>query len=81
MITNNLRLATVDELSKSADDTADEKLGLEKKTIIVHLSTAVREESEEPKGKGISRAVQELLKRMKELQQLREQQQQLVSAQ
>ncbi|WP_150634490.1 hypothetical protein [Pseudomonas fluorescens] len=82
IIMNNLTPSTVDALSKSSAETADERLGLDDKTVFVNLSKAVERESEAAKGKGLSRAVKELLKRMNELQQqLREQQQQLAAAQ
>lgn len=76
-------ITSVDTLSKVSAETAAKSLGLEADAdVVVKLSTDANKESNGAKGKGVSIAVQELLKRMKELQQLlRQQQQQLAAAQ
>jgi len=74
---------SVDTLNKTTSETAAKRLGLEAEAdVVVKLSTDANKESNGAKGKGVSIAVRELLKRMKELQQqLRQQQQQLAAAQ
>jgi hypothetical protein len=79
----NTPAASIDKLSKASAETVAKRLGLEAEAdVVVKLSTDANKESNGAKGKGVSIAVQELLKRMKELQQLlRQQQQQLTAAQ
>lgn len=79
----NTPAASIDKLSKASAETSAKRLGLEAEAdVVVKLSTDANKESNGAKGKGVSIAVQELLKRMKELQQLlRQQQQQLAAAQ
>lgn len=76
-------VTSIDTLSKVSAETAAKRLGLESDAdVVVKLSTDANKESNGAKGKGVSIAVQELLKRIKELQHLlRQQQQQLAAAQ
>ncbi|MDQ0125513.1 alanyl-tRNA synthetase [Pseudomonas lini] len=74
---------SIETLSKTSAETAAKRVGLEPEADVeVKLSTDANQESTGAKGKGVDIAVQELLKRMKELQQLlRQQQQQLAAVQ
>jgi hypothetical protein len=73
---------SIDTLSKVSAETAAKRLGLEADAdVVVKLSTDANKESKGAAGKGVSIAVQELFKRMKELQQLLRQQQHLAAVQ